>query len=335
MTNLETSSLPISYVDEDMSSRIRIYKSLLHDFSSRQSTFRILSSVPQLSPTQASPIPKTLHILDSSFNPPTLAHFRIALDSLTCPSNLSRPDSGPRRLVLLLATQNADKAPKPAAFEERLAMMQIFASEILQKLQELQGQGKFSTERGDVGVDIAVTKYPYFVDKASDLSIEKSYTSGESVSEQVHLIGYDTATRLLSPKYYPPEHTLQSLVPFLERHRLEVTYRTDDNWGGKEDQDNFLSNMGEGRLRIVDGMATAPADGEQGVEGSLEGVGGKKEWVTEGRLVMVGDSQDGEEIISSTKVREAVKNKDEESLKKLVTPGVGKFILDNRLYESS
>ena len=42
--------------------------------------------------------------------------------------------------------------------------------------------------------------------------------------------------------------------------------------------------------------------------------------------------QEGEEIISSTKVREAAKARDEKVLKSLVTDGVAKWILDEKLY---
>lgn len=40
-------------------------------------------------------------------------------------------------------------------------------------------------------------------------------------------------------------------------------------------------------------------------------------------------------MVSSTKVRDAVKSKVEDALGKLVTDGVAKFILENRLYLDS
>jgi len=176
-------------------------------------------------------------------------------------------------------------------------MMEIFASSLL------------SHSPSPSGIDIAVTKHPYFVDKSK--SIEESREYGSSGVEQVHLIGFDTLTRLLDTKYYPPEHRLGSLVPFLEKHRLLVTYRTDDKWGSREEQDAYIK---------------AIADGE------LDGVGGKKEWVGEGRIRMVEGRKEGEEVISSTKVREAVKNGDKAALKGLVTDGVAEYVLDEGLY---
>jgi nicotinamide-nucleotide adenylyltransferase len=328
---------PETLVDiEGMLQRISHYRSLLSSFGSSKSTFKVLTAVPSSSgPSISSPSipsdaqttpPKTLHVLDSSFNPPTLAHLRIALSSLASPTNTSRPNFSPRRLVLLLATQNADKAPKPAPFEERLCMMEIFAKEVLQNL-------KSESQVEDIGVDIAVTKYPYFVDKAKDMEVANVYAGEKGVvAEQVHLIGYDTVIRLLSPKYYPPKHTLDSLIPFLDKHRLEVTYRTDDSWGGREEQDNFLQKLREGKMKVVDGMAFTPSIDESVEDGSLASIGGRSEWFEDGKMMMFEGRKQGEEVISSTKVREAAQRKDRDALEKLVTKGISQFILERNLY---
>jgi nicotinamide-nucleotide adenylyltransferase len=90
-----------------------------------------------------------------------------------------------------------------------------------------------------------------------------------------------------------------------------VTYRTDDSWGGQASQDQFLKELGEGKL---------------------EGVGGKREWVTEKRIVMCEGRKEGEEIVSSTRVRESVRKGDRELLEKLVTGGVAEWILGEGLY---
>jgi len=47
---------------------------------------------------------------------------------------------------------------------------------------------------------------------------------------------------------------------------------------------------------------------------------------------MVEGRKDGEEIISSTRVREAAKTGDRDALEKLVTKGVGDWILGEGLY---
>ncbi|KAN0108157.1 Nucleotidylyl transferase [Hyaloscypha variabilis] len=272
---------------------LQTYRSAIRTFASSPSNFQILKSLPSSSQR---PAPKTLYILDSSFNPPTLAHLRIAKTAL-----LSDPNPAPttKRLLLLLATQNADKAPKPAAFEQRLVMMEIFAASVLSETaQQLEG----------LGIDIGVTKLPYFADKAK--SIEDSGLYPDS-TQQVHLLGYDTLTRLLATKYYPPTHTLQPLHPFLEKHRLLVTYRADDDWGTRDEQDEYLKDIEDGKR---------------------DGDAAKREWVSEGRIRMVEGRKEGEAIISSTRVREAAKKGDSEALEKLVTKGVGDWVLEESLY---
>jgi len=178
-------------------------------------------------------------------------------------------------------------------------MMEIFASSVLS---ETAGQ-----EEG-LGIDIGVTKLPYFADKAKSIEESGSYPGS---TQQVHLLGYDTLTRLLATKYYPPTHTLQPLHPFLERHRLLITYRADDDWGTREEQDAYLKDIEDGK-----------SDED----------GAKEEWVREGRIRMVEGRKEGEEIISSTRVREAAKKGNREALEKLVTKGVGDWVLRESLY---
>lgn len=50
---------------------------------------------------------------------------------------------------------------------------------------------------------------------------------------------------------------------------------------------------------------------------------------------MVEGRKEGEEVVSSTKVREAVKSDDREALRHLVTDGIAKYILKQKLYLES
>ena len=190
-------------------------------------------------------------------------------------------------------------------------MMHIFASDLLSSLHASDPGAQSNTKESTstVGIDIGVTKLPYFIDKA--LAIEES-GSYPAETTQVHLTGFDTLIRILDPKYYPPSHTLAPLEPFLGKHRLRVTYRTDDQWGAKAAQDKYLAELGEGRR---------------------EKEGGKREWVTEGTIEMVEGRKEGEEIVSSTRVREAVRKGDRELLMKLVTGGVADWVLEAGLYK--
>ncbi|KAI0389380.1 Nucleotidylyl transferase [Xylariaceae sp. FL0594] len=266
--------------------------------------------------------PRYILVLDSSFNPPTLAHQRMVLSALRDP----RYSTKMSRVLLLLAINNADKAPKPAAFAQRLAMMYVFAQDIL--LAAAAGQGgdgsKMTTSGEEMpcdGVDIAVTKEPYFHAKAVAISESETYRAGtektqpedgekhEQEQEQIYLTGYDTLIRIFDPKYYPNDTMKASLDPFFARARLRVRMRTSDEWGDAAQQIAYLDELRAGKL---------------------ESVGGRTEWVD--RIEMVEGRADDEAVISSTKVRNAVREKDWEALKELVCEDVVAWIRENGLY---
>jgi nicotinamide-nucleotide adenylyltransferase len=185
-------------------------------------------------------------------------------------------------------------------------MMQLFAEDLQSSLSSQPPSQ--DTHQQEIGVDIGVNKLPYFIDKAKSIEESGSYPKD---TPQVHLTGFDTLIRILDPKYYPPTHSLSPLEPFLAKHRLRVTYRTDDQWGAQAAQDGYLAELGEG---------------------NREKEGGKREWVREGRIEMVEGRKEGEVVVSSTRVREAVKEGDRELLGKLVTDGVAEWILEEELY---
>ena len=113
-------SLSSQYDLKTVQSMRKSYKSSLSDFTTSGSAFKILCSVTDHGKTKA-PV-KTLYILDSSFNPPTKAHMHLAR------SAIEGQESKPLRILLLLAIKNADKASKPAQFEDRLVMMTLMAA---------------------------------------------------------------------------------------------------------------------------------------------------------------------------------------------------------------
>lgn len=275
------------------------YQVALKRFIASSRNIEILNSVPsnqlqeQKRPSQA---PDVLYVLDSSFNPPTLAHLRIASSAV-----LEKP-SVPSRLLLLLATQNADKPSKPASFEDRLAMMELFARDLLSHLQTTSSSPANASLQQ---IDIGVTKKPYFIDKAAEIEQSDVYPKP---LEQVHLTGYDTLIRIFNPKYYPPEHTLQPLGPFLSQHRLRVTMRPENEWGSKEEQKAFLLSL---------------------AQGGRESEGGKREWAE--RIQLVEGKKPGERAVSSTKAREAIQTNPQD-LDWLVPPNVLEYILSQRPY---
>lgn len=268
------------------------YASALKEFATSSTAFRVLRSIPDSNLPSLSHT-KTLYVLDSSFNPPSRAHMQIATSAL-------KFDRGPtpHRLLLLFATQNADKAPKPASFEDRLVMMTLFAEDVRKEI------GR--TMQDDIrAIDIGVTKLPYYHDKATATDESRVY---QGQPQQVHLIGFDSMIRIFNTKYYPPTHTLTPLEPFLSKHRLRVTYRTDDRWGGQEEQRKYLQDIADGKS---------------------ENEGAKREWAS--KIELVKGRADGEEVVSSTQARKAAKE-DPRSLAKYVTPAVEEWILSERLY---
>jgi nicotinamide-nucleotide adenylyltransferase len=278
-------------IDLDMLRSLRAScATILKEFTSSSSSFKLVRTIPQTKAPPAS-VAKTLYVLDSSFNPPTKAHHRIAT------SALSKDEAqGPKRLLLLLATQNADKATKPASFEDRLVMMTLFAHELLYDVQQ---QGMCPL------IDVGLIKQPFFHDKAAAVDESGAYPGPP---QQVHLIGFDTLIRIFNTKYYPPEHSLKVLEPFLGKHRLRATYRADDEWGNRREQDQYVQDI---------------ADGKRLSEGA------ESEWAKQ--LSLVEGRQEGEPVISSTLVRNAAKNNPAD-LDKYVMPTIRDWIISEKLY---
>ncbi|KAL3427719.1 cytidylyltransferase family protein [Phlyctema vagabunda] len=229
---------------------VQKYSNLLKSFTASSSTFQILHS---FGPPRSSQSIKRLYILDSSFNPPTLAHLHIATSSIASPC----------RLLLLLAIQNADKAPKPLSFPERLHLLTIFASSLSKRPQQQDGsRPEHDGQDLGLGIDIGVTKLPYFHSKASSIRQSGEYATDP---EQIHLTGFDTLIRILDPKYY--DHgRLDVLQGFFETSRLNVTLRDGGQWGERAQQEDLLRKI---------------------ASGELEGIGARREWVTDERIVLV------------------------------------------------
>ncbi|EGZ70968.1 hypothetical protein NEUTE2DRAFT_92821 [Neurospora tetrasperma FGSC 2509] len=281
--------------------------------------------------------PHTLIVLDSSFNPPTLAHLRMATSAVHDVIKKKRKgedekDMSGLRLLLLLAVVNADKAPKPAAFDQRLAMMWAFAHDVQRALRGEAGEStnEVSPASVDISVDIGLTSKPYFHEKSRVIAESKFYKPPKEEGEedtmtQVILVGFDTLIRIFDPKYYGPATQVtahahdqsrkgspiqQALDPMFKRAKLRVTLRTNDEWGGKQEQMAYLES-----LLSEEGLAK---------------IGGSKEWAE--RIELVEGRRDGEEIVSSTYARKAAEREEWGKLRRLVSPEVGKWIEGERLY---
>jgi len=316
------------------------FSAALKSFASSPSTFQILRTVSSRSSSAAthsqdaayghavtdsktaSRLPERLYILDSSFNPPTLGHLSIALSAL-------RSEAGQaKHILLLLATVNADKPSKPAPFEQRLTMMTILASTIITELSKPRsspssghtspppayqriGERRSESIADEVTVDIAVTKNPYFIDKSNALAAPPEGTLSYypfPPTQQVHLVGFDTFTRLLDAQYYPPNHTLEPLTPLFSNHRLRITYRIGEEYGDREAQNGYLE-----ALRT----------------GEREKEGGKREWAKKVEMV---EGRNEESITSSTKARDAVKQRNRKEVERMCGLEVGGWVWEEGLY---
>ncbi|KAF4965350.1 hypothetical protein FZEAL_10771, partial [Fusarium zealandicum] len=224
----------------------------LTSFQSSRDPFRILCTLPHLSsdaPSPRRPVRpvRDLVILDSSFNPPTLAHAgmaRSALRDLGAKNN----EEG-KRLMLLLSVNNADKAPKPASFPVRLCMMEAMGRELLDEVEGLE-------------IDVAVTTMPFFHDKARATTETDFYACEGQQPTMTFLAGFDTLVRIFNPKYYG-EGMQRALGPFFEESRVRITTRPDETWGGTREQRAWLTaeRLGDfggdeawtGRVEVVEG----------------------------------------------------------------------------------
>lgn len=292
-------SSAISIPTSSLRSILPHLESALKSFQSSSSTFRVVRSINPYS--AAPPPPKTLFILDSSYNPPQKAHLTLVKSALD-DTNLRKHES-PYRLLLLFSTHNADKAPSAASFPERLGLMTIFAEDLLKDLSKTAGQ--------EIPVvDIGVTTAPYYTDKSVAISKEASDIYPDKPTH-VHLLGFDTITRIFAAKYYPKFNPpFSALNPYFDNgHKLRVTLRPSDEYGTVETQKAFIAKLGNGEM---------------------ESDGGKKEWAAQIETIQAVEGAG----VSSTRVRKAAKEQDWEEVQKLCTDGVARAVQDEGVYKT-
>ncbi|KAH7094276.1 hypothetical protein FB567DRAFT_555966 [Paraphoma chrysanthemicola] len=295
-----------------MASRIASVRAILPDlesalqsFTSSPAKFRVVRTV-NASNTQ----PRTLYILDSSFNPPSIAHLTLAASAL---KQHAPAEKAPYRLLLLFSTHNADKAPSPASFVQRIALMTVFAEDLSRRLKETKASQ--TADVADISIDIGLTKEPYYTDKSTAIA-ETTPPFYSSSPIHVHLVGYDTLIRFCNPKYYPKHSPpLSALAPFFTAgHKLRVTQRPTDptdasssEFGTVEEQQQYLQRLRDGEQKDA---GFEPAWGHQiDMVQADEGVG-----------------------VSSTRVRKAAKDGRWDVVGELCTEGVAAWIKDQALY---
>lgn len=149
-------------------------------------------------PSATTPPPRSVLVLDSSFNPPTRAHLAL----LEAAESALHPDA----TLLLLAIRNADKGQVNAQdVERRVAMMRALG--------------------GDGQRLIGLTNASRFVDKSDALVCHPPWAS-PSPPHFHFIMGADTVQRFFDPKYYPPGlQVSEVLAPFFQRAAIVAAER--------------------------------------------------------------------------------------------------------------
>lgn len=309
------------------------------------------------------PPPKTLFILDSSFNPPSIAHAALAQSAFLddCNSSSSQPSQPsqqqkekekkeyefPHRLLLLFAVTNADKIAAPASFEHRLAMMTCFARDLQdffasltekrqgqeqEQQKDEQKQHKDEKQHKDdhhpMAIDIGVTKYPFYTDKSRAIESEQGQKFYPTHPRHIHLLGYDTLTRIFTAKYYiqqnfnPPFVALQ---PYFDKgYELRVTLRPDSTSAGPTSSSSSSVDNVEKEDQKTSFLQTLTDP-----QGEMQKNGARANWARQIEFV---SPQSAEMGVSSTRIREAVGKGEWEVVRELCTPRVARWVEREGLY---
>lgn len=251
---------------------------------------------------EAVPDSEIIYVLDSSFNPPTKAHFAMALYAM---NDWQRTQglAAPARLLLLLATENADKPSKPASFEDRLIMMNMLALELAQQLDRRCPDHEMPKPQA---IDIGVVKFPLFIDKANAIAASGVYSL---LKTQVFLMGFDTLVRVLDPKYYK-DKTLKSLQAFFAANMIILALRDSEDGPPVSEQRQFVERIAAGSLDAIHGY----------------------DWWSK-RIEVVEKIMDfGDETVSSTRVRAAAKKRELDALAQLTPTDIANYVINQALY---
>ncbi|KIJ66906.1 hypothetical protein HYDPIDRAFT_108862 [Hydnomerulius pinastri MD-312] len=280
----------------------------------------------------ASPVLR-ISVLDSSFNPPTVAHLALAKSQPPPYSIYSTPASTESGLdydakLLLLSVRNADKSLKPgdATYIQRLEMMHLLSRDIYPAVSsESEVDSSNNPSRSSGNVAVAIIDEPTFVGKSTallrflqtrlaalnnppnPLTTTANTIRGINIAPSpklTFLLGIDTLVRLFSPKYYPSEQAMA--------HGLRV----------------FLSPDGED-CRVVCAHRTSPGTDQTVQEKTMDVA---KEFITSKRINLIEIGAD-EQTYSSSEVRAKVAAGDSR-WKGLVTGIIADYIMKKGLYTS-
>lgn len=261
-----------------------------------------------------------ISVLDSSFNPPTLAHLALA-------NSLPPPAEEPYDArILLLSVRNADKVLKPgdATFVQRLEMMRLLSHDV--RYTDTVESGSESLQMGG-NVAVAIIDEPTFVGKSTLLlrflctrlaAVVESTNSPDIIFDKkpcpfpspklTFLLGFDTLVRLFSPKYYPSELAMDQML----RKLLS------------SDQED---------CRIVCAYRRSVSVDETFRETQAETSVAAHEFTTSDRIAFI-DIGTEEQTYSSSEVRAKIAARDG-SWRRLVTEAVAQYIIQQGIHAQS
>lgn len=275
--------------------------------------------------------PLRISVLDSSFNPPTLAHLSLA-NSLPPSSSQSDGEVDYSARLLLLSVKNVDKSLKPgdALYEQRLEMMHLLVKN-MHPLRLVTDHAAPPSVTDDITVEeaanaaIAIVDEPTFVGKSHVLrtfleqhlaDIPPPTTSIDNV-ELTFLVGHDTLERLFAPRYYPSE---EAMVTALHKFLSSDTKSGDHS-------------------RLVSAKRVMPSSGDgPPSQQEVDTLPHMKEFLDSERIAVI-DMGDTLSTYSSTTVRRSVGSMGQDgglagSWRRLVTEDVAQYIVKEGLYKT-
>ncbi|KAF8950609.1 hypothetical protein BGZ46_004414 [Entomortierella lignicola] len=210
-----------------------------------QTTFTATNSWPFTTDRPASVSrPTRIAVLDSSFNPPTKAHYQLLKAAVR---------SGCDAILLLLATNNVDKGQTGAGAIERLEMMEAVAMDSISDEKENSALCQIA---------VGLTIYARFMDKAQPI-LDRYPANTVQLS---WIMGHDTMTRLFDPKYYKDVHT--DMAPFFEQ--CDVICSSRPGYGSREEMMRFVDQSGyRDKVTLVD-IETEKEEEEEGAGHGIE-----------------------------------------------------------------
>lgn len=190
-------------------------------------------------------------------------------------------------------------------------MMNCLSEDLKEALKDRSGHN-------ELGIDIGVTTFPYYVGKTQSIEESDEYPSRP---KHVHIIGYDTVTRFLAPKYYPDNNPpLSALTPYFGGgHKLLVALRPESS----------SENMKDAGSQTIDEQTKYIV---QLGNGALASDGFQEEW-SQQISVLEGEDLSSAIGVSSTAIRKAVGDEDWTTLGTLCTPKVAAWLKEDKPYD--